>query len=638
MKRILTVIFTVILIVTFSQHASASDIDNHWAKSPFLDYLIQENIMDAENGNYYPDREITRAEFASFIARSLDLKETSTKQFSDVPPSYTYAADISKAEKAGIIKGYPDNTFKPNAKISRQHMAVMLNAALNYMEMPSKSATLKYTDTNQILKDYVNAVNNATAYGLFSGSPVNGKVYFFPNNNSTRAQASVNIYRLVSEIATAKPGSGIEKPPVVIVDNYELKKVENGKEVTIKSSTSYEDVLAGFNLSSGHFISKNGKNVKISYGLATANGLTNVYNSDKRTAFTYVASGSELVYKSVDADLQWVQVELAGRVGYVKLADVTLTPYSLLTGRNYYKVVNGELVHYLYNHNSKKYASYVTGKAPSFLAANTTYYSWDGIRFFDSSSRTVGEAYNYYQFLPVRSKTNYTAEEIDELIYRNLQRIENLAYLNPTYKDATTKSKLLNLGTTLKSIEEKYNVNALMILSLAINESAYGLSDRAQLENNLFGLYVYDSNPLLKEFESVEANIESLLNDFWLKNYVPPNEPYANGAAFGHKAIGFNIKYASDPYWGAKAAGHYYRLDKDLGKDKNFKIGITTTSGLNVRTGPGKSYSKEFTYSTTNMPVLIVGETNGWYNIASDLTGLTNVYVSKDYIRVLPTY
>ncbi|MCM3389122.1 S-layer homology domain-containing protein [Ureibacillus chungkukjangi] len=643
MKKLLAVIFSLSLVFTFAQNSSANDIDEHWAE-PYFTYLIQNNIVTPENGNYYPDRSVTRAEFASFIARSLKLTETSSKKFIDVPASYQYADDISKAAAAGIISGYTDGSFKPNNKISRQHMAVMLNSALKHMEMPSKSGTLKYADTSKILKDYVNAVNTATAYGIFNGSPVNGKYYFNPNNNASRANAAVVVSQLVKQVATVKPGSGLHIPEIN-TDKYELKKIVGGQAETIKTADTYEEVISGFSLSNGHFISLNDKNVKISYGLATTNQLTNIYSSNKVTAITYVEAGAELLYKNVDSSLKWVEIEVAGKTGYVRLSDVTLSPYGLLAGRNSYKVESGLLKHNLFNHVTKKSASYIAGPAPSFLKEGQTYYSFDGITFINSSSQTVGKAYNYYQFLPVHAKTSYTAAEIDNYIFAKLTEYENKAKQNQpgytVYKDATKKSKLIGIGSLLKKMEETYNVNAMMVLSLAINESTYGMSDRAQLENNLFGLYVYDTNPLLKKFESVELNINELATKFWKANYIPPNAKYASGAVLGNKNIGFNVRYASDPYWGAKAAGHYYQMDKAMGsKDAkaNYQIGLSNTTGLNVRSGAGTFNPKLFTYVSSNIPVLIVGQENGWYNIVNDATGLPTAYVSGDYIDILPTY
>ena len=102
----------------------------------------------------------------------------------------------------------------------------------------------------------------------------------------------------------------------------------------------------------------------------------------------------------------------------------------------------------------------------------------------------------------------------------------------------------------------------------------------------------------------------SLLTAFWNKNYIPPNAAYANGAVFGNKAMGFNVQYASDPYWGAKAAGHLYRMDKMMGgKDlaNPYTVGLTTEA-LNVREGAGtRIIQVAYRYNKTGMPVIIVG-------------------------------
>ncbi len=167
------------------------------------------------------------------------------------------------------------------------------------------------------------------------------------------------------------------------------------------------------------------------------------------------------------------------------------------------------------------------------------------------------------------------------------------------------------------------------------------MSDHAQNLNNLFGLYVYDTNPLNKKFDSVEANINELVEKFLQPNYITPGGRYTNGAVVGSKAIGFNVKYASDPFWGAKIAGHYYRAEKALGfKDANnpYKIALTTTAGLNVRADASTSQSPLFTFSKSNMPVIVTDTSaNGWYQVVSDKLNTEPGYISKDYIKFINT-
>ena len=163
--------------------------------------------------------------------------------------------------------------------------------------------------------------------------------------------------------------------------------------------------------------------------------------------------------------------------------------------------------------------------------------------------------------------------------------------------------------------------------------------------NNLFGLYVYDTNPLNKNFESIAVNINELVEKFLQPNYITPGgtpgKNYANGAVIGSKAMGFNVKYASDPYWGAKIAGHYYRAEKAMGfKDAGnpYTIGITTTTGLNVRTEPTTGNSPLFTYVRSGMPVIVTSsDTNGWYEVLSDKLHTGPAHVTKEYIQLIDT-
>ena len=104
------------------------------------------------------------------------------------------------------------------------------------------------------------------------------------------------------------------------------------------------------------------------------------------------------------------------------------------------------------------------------------------------------------------------------------------------------------------------------------------------------------------------------------------------------------MKYAADSNWGAKAAGHYYALDKALGfKDakQNYKIGFTIDPGnhpyLNVRLDPSTTNNPIFSYKRFNLPVLVYGEENGWYKIASDKLHDQAVYINGDYVRLQET-
>ena len=107
-----------------------------------------------------------------------------------------------------------------------------------------------------------------------------------------------------------------------------------------------------------------------------------------------------------------------------------------------------------------------------------------------------------------------------------------------------------------------------------------------------------------------------------------------------HPAIKWSVstsRYASDPNWGSKIAGHMWRIDMHLGK-KDYQqadlgqISYDGSVGVNVRTSPSATSPKLFSYhqkdpglnAAFGYPVVIVDETTGsdghqWYKVISDM-------------------
>lgn len=649
-----------IFTLTVSQANAATNFEGHTHQDG-LNYLLKKDaIVPTTNAN----QTVTRAEFASYLVKSLKLTEVNDKEFTDVPSNHPYYDDIKKAVTADIVSGYGNNTFEPNQPISRLHMAVMLDRLMAYLELEKPDAALSFNDADAIYGPYKDIIARVAAVGIIQGS--NGN--FMPNDNATIGQSSSFIVRTMKlakdpdalnpsgEVKPSeKPGTGNngnenekpeqpekptepEKPTTPPVNNkFMVQNIEHGR---LNAGTGYA-TLAGAKkamTTSTQVITQNGKIIDMNAGFV----VTKIYRGPKsETINDSVAVGENTEMEFISSNGSQVKVNLAGQVFTYNIADLDLIPFAMSPGRAYYTNKGGELVHTLFKHSSKQYyASYVVGKAPGFMREGEKYYSWNGIHFSDSRGVKAGESYNYYQFLPARSKTNYTAAEIDTYIMQQLKNLQ--ASGSAMYKDAPTKSKLIGLGAPLKRIEAKYNINAMLILALAQHESAYGMSKHAQDLNNLFGLYVYDTNPLNKNFPTIEDNVNELVNKFWQPNYITPGGMFANGGVVGSKALGFNIKYASDPFWGAKIAGHYFRADKMMGyKDAGnpYKIGLTAGTNLAMRSTASNNSSVAFTYKRSGMPVIISDDTSSasWYGLLSDKFGVDQVYLPKTNVRVIPT-
>ena len=110
--------------------------------------------------------------------------------------------------------------------------------------------------------------------------------------------------------------------------------------------------------------------------------------------------------------------------------------------------------------------------------------------------------FNYFQFLPFRSQTSYSSQELTAMINDRVRG---------QFKTAGFRA----VGWFQD--QNQYGINALLVAGIAANESSWGTcSNISQTKNNLFGIAAADSNPgeLSYEFESPEACIREYTPEF----------------------------------------------------------------------------------------------------------------------------
>ena len=107
-----------------------SDVSNHWAKDDVNDLTSRLIVQGVSENTFAPDAAITRAEFAATVTRGLGIRSAAyTRGFSDVAASDWFAGSVQAAVDYKLIAGYEDGSFRPNALISRQEAAVILARA-----------------------------------------------------------------------------------------------------------------------------------------------------------------------------------------------------------------------------------------------------------------------------------------------------------------------------------------------------------------------------------------------------------------------------------------------------------------------------------------------------------------------------
>lgn len=133
---------------TFSDVAKS-----HWAAN-YIGYMQQFGIITGyADGSFRPDASVTRAEFAAIASRFERLTE-GTKSFSDVPGSHWAAKYINFAATRGWVNGYADGTFRPNNSITRAEVAAVTcrllerNADQSYIRS-HRSELRAFTDVSE---------------------------------------------------------------------------------------------------------------------------------------------------------------------------------------------------------------------------------------------------------------------------------------------------------------------------------------------------------------------------------------------------------------------------------------------------------------------------------------------------------
>ena len=112
------------------QTASFPDVEaNRWSTQEIATMQKARIIQGYEDGNFYPDAMITRAEFAAMAMRFDELYELKAHEFSDISGHWAEEY-ISSAVIKGWVTGYPDGTFRPDTPITRVEAMALINRVL----------------------------------------------------------------------------------------------------------------------------------------------------------------------------------------------------------------------------------------------------------------------------------------------------------------------------------------------------------------------------------------------------------------------------------------------------------------------------------------------------------------------------
>lgn len=537
---------------------------------------------------------------------------------------------------------------------------------------------------HQLHKLLVIVISLGMLISLLTMLNINERVYA-EDNSSDKGPVQNDYYTIIDNkgnVIVKKYNKDDTKVKTLASNDYEVIKKEGNRKQIIETFDTYEEaenalsktkkmqsrIKTFSNDAITYDVEAIAQTKDIKYGVAKLEGyIPSYYEVEKdgtqgKEGYTHGTSANDAAYISTSQDGKTIRVKQAGIVMDISASKVSVTEYNSNSKVNFYKAINGKFYHYYY-HGNGDLASTQVGYTPSYLEDEKKYYSYDGHYFYDDYKKMIDDYksgfdyyahainannpfYNYYQYLSFRTTTKFEANDLNKLVTDT--------------KGNDTKSKLKDQGQAYINSQNKTGINASLMFGVSVNESAWGLSKYAQDRNNLFGLGAVDSNPdNAYHFDSVEDCLNYFSYNSISSGYLNGGDWRYRGPHLGDKRSGINVKYASDPYWGEKAASFSYKLNENT-KNKDFQkyqIAISKNTSQNFYadasltkkiydSSVSSKYEKLYCY-----PVAILSNEGNSYKILSDTvlnstrtkkepSGHFNVsrdyvYLSKDDVNVM---
>ncbi|PIC67971.1 hypothetical protein CSV78_04040 [Sporosarcina sp. P16a] len=177
---------------------------------PVLELAGRGVVKGYDDGTYRPNASVTRAQSAKILAHVLDLDTTNVKDpgFSDVKKGTPYYGPIAALAQAGYIKGYEENgvkSFKPNDNLKRSQMAKILTLGFDLEESALAADRFKDVKPTDAYAGYVAAL---LALDITTGTT---PTTFAPNGLVTRGQMATFVVR--TEVALKEETPEVPETP-----------------------------------------------------------------------------------------------------------------------------------------------------------------------------------------------------------------------------------------------------------------------------------------------------------------------------------------------------------------------------------------------------------------------------------------
>lgn len=201
---LLAMVMTVSLLPGTALAAKTEDFTdvskNDWFYK-YVDFVADEKyFVGTSETTFSPEMPMTRAMFVVVLAALEGVKvDNNVAPFADVSAGTWYSGAVKWAADNGVVAGVGGGKFAPDTAISREQMAVMMNAYVDWHsekhgeDHREKAQVESFGDADDVSSWAVKGVENCRGWGLIAGAPDGN---FYPQNTATRAEVATVIYNL----------------------------------------------------------------------------------------------------------------------------------------------------------------------------------------------------------------------------------------------------------------------------------------------------------------------------------------------------------------------------------------------------------------------------------------------------------
>ena len=284
----LLLIFMMIITIAIPTGVYGLDKDyaGHWAEDTIQSWLDNGHVTGYSDGSFKPEEFVTRAEFVKMVNNLFSYKETANISFKDVNQNDWYYQDVQKAFKAGYITGVSKTKFAPNDNITREQAAVIISKIMKLNGNSTETDIFKDTDKiSSWAKNYVSLAAKAQLIKGYSDNSFKPQNPIKRAEAIVTLNRTINNTEL-TDLIIDKAGTVVENK--IVKNLHITKEVGNGevtlKNVTIKGELLVEggglnSILIEDSIVSKLTTNKEDGKVRILIGGKTSVDLTSVKSS-----------------------------------------------------------------------------------------------------------------------------------------------------------------------------------------------------------------------------------------------------------------------------------------------------------------------------------------------------------------------